>query len=275
MGPFTFVREDLAGTNPKIVIRDASGEKWSVKFGAEAAPETAASRLTWAAGYFANEDYFLRDVRVENIPHDLKRARRFVGSGGTLHNVRLKRHHDDEKKTASWAWYESPFAGTRELNGLRVLMALMNNWDLTDENNAVFEEKRDGSPVRIYMVSDLGSTFGTGSLAWPLRRGRGDLDAYRHSQFATQVAASYVDFHTPTRPEWFFLFTPREYWHKLQLCWIAKRIPRQHVRWMGDQLARLSPQQIRDAFRAAGYSEDEVEGFASEVERRVAQLERL
>ena len=51
------------------------------------------------------------------------------------------------------------FTGTRELNGLRVMMALINNWDLKDENNAIYREK----PVRdqIYEVSDLGASFGT------------------------------------------------------------------------------------------------------------------
>jgi hypothetical protein len=44
---------------------------------------------------------------------------------------------------------------------------------------------------------------------------------------------------------------------------------------MGDLLARLSPQQIRDAFRAAGYSTDEVEQLGKVVERRIGELEKL
>src|SRR5579871_7060996 len=58
-GRFTFVKEDLNGTNPKFVVRDSEGIKWKVKLGDEARPEIAATRLVWAAGYFANEDYFL------------------------------------------------------------------------------------------------------------------------------------------------------------------------------------------------------------------------
>src|SRR5579862_9854801 len=38
-GDYTFVKEDLAGTNPKFVVRDAKGVKWSVKLGIEAQPE--------------------------------------------------------------------------------------------------------------------------------------------------------------------------------------------------------------------------------------------
>jgi hypothetical protein len=41
---------------------------------------------------------------------------------------------------------------------------------------------------------------------------------------------------------------------------------------MGDLLAHLSPQQIRDAFRAAGYSSGQVEGFGEIVEKRIAEL---
>jgi hypothetical protein len=37
-------------------------------------------------------------------------------------------------------------------------------------------------------------------------------------------------------------------------------------------LARLSPQQIRDAFRAAGYSPEEVEGYTKIIERRIYVL---
>ena len=59
------------------------------------------------------------------------------------------------------------------------------------------------------------------------------------------------------------------------LEWIGKRIPRGDARWLGELLARLSPEQIRDAFRAAGYSPEEIEGFSKIVEGRIAQLREL
>ncbi len=272
-GPFTFIEEDLDGTNPKIAVRDPDGVKWKVKLGAEARPETAASRLTWAVGYFANEDYFVKNLEVRNMPQHLRRGQKLVGRDGLLHNVRLKRYLAGEKKVGNWAWLQDPFTGTRELNGLRVLMALMNNWDLTDENNAVYTEK--DQPERIYMVSDLGSTFGTGTLTWPMRRARGDLACYRHSKFITSTTPAYVDFHTPAHPSFFFLFTPREYFSKLHIRWIGRHVPRQDARWMGELLGQLSPGQIRDAFRAAGYSQEEVDGFAAVVEQRIGELVKL
>ena len=55
-------------------------------------------------------------------------------------------------------------SGTREPNGLRVLMALIDNWDVNTENNAIYQEHLDCGPERIQMVSDLGSSFGTPGL---------------------------------------------------------------------------------------------------------------
>jgi hypothetical protein len=274
-GVFVFVKEDLDGTTPKIVVRDRDGVKWKAKLGSEARPEVVASRLTWAAGYFANEDYFVLELRVEGLPPHLHRGQKYFGQDGSFHNVRLKRYNTGEEKEANWSWKDAVTEPARELNGLRVLMALMNNWDLTDENNAIYEEHADGGAARIHMVSDVGSTFGSGNLAWPLRKSRGNLQTYSHSRFITHVTPEYVDFHAPARASFFFLFTPYEYAHKLQLRWIGRHIPRTDAHWLGQLLAQLSPNQIRDAFRAAGYSAPEVEGFAKVVESRIAELEEL
>jgi hypothetical protein len=43
--PFKFEKEDLKGSNPKFDVRDQDGVKWKVKLGAEAKPETVASRF--------------------------------------------------------------------------------------------------------------------------------------------------------------------------------------------------------------------------------------
>lgn len=134
-GKFTFLKEDLKGSNPKIDVRDANGVKWKVKFGNGARPETVASRIVWATGYFVAKDYFVPDLRVEGMSR-LQRGEKLVGLGGTLYNVRLKREEKEEKKIGIWSWRTDPFVGTRTWNGLRVLMALINNWDLKDENNA-------------------------------------------------------------------------------------------------------------------------------------------
>src|ERR1700693_2913345 len=95
---FTFEKEDMDGSNPKFVVRDENGVKWKVKLGQEAKPETVASRLVWAVGYFTNEDYFLPELHVEGLPQHLRRGQQFVKTPGTVTNVRLKRYLDGEKK---------------------------------------------------------------------------------------------------------------------------------------------------------------------------------
>jgi hypothetical protein len=44
---------------------------------------------------------------------------------------------------------------------------------------------------------------------------------------------------------------------------------------MGTLLARLSPQQIHDAFRAAGYSTEEIDEFSKVLSGRIASLSDL
>ena len=271
--PFLFIEEDARGTNPKFVVKDGAGVLWTIKLGAEAKAETAASRIIWAAGYFANEDYYLAKVNVRNMAKRLHRGSGFVAHDGTVRGARLKRRAPEFESAGTWRWSDSPFRGTRQLNGLRTLMALINNWDLTDENNAILIRK--GSGERIYLVSDAGASFGTGDLTWPLRRARGDLGAYSHSEFVSHESAQSVDFRVPSRPAWFFLFTPREYTSKLRLRWIGRGIPREDARWMGEILAGMSPRQLRDAFRAAGYSQEEAQLATRVIERRIADLRSL
>ena len=193
-GPFKFVKEDLDGTNPKFVVTDASGVKWKVKLGLEARPETAASRLVWAAGYFTNEDYFVPDFKVEGM-QKLRRGARFVSRDGSIRNVRLKREPDDEKKAGIWRWQDNPFAGTPELNGLRTLMALINNWDLKDVNNAVYKDKGDSDLV--YLVSDLGASFGAPDRSWPAARSKDNLRTYSQSRFIRRSSRRYRRFSNP------------------------------------------------------------------------------
>ena len=139
-GTFTFVEEDREGGSPKFVVRDDEGVKWKAKLGLEARPETVCTRLLWAVGYYANEDYFVRDLKVAGMPARLHRGQEFVDADGSVHNVRLKREDKPEdKKIGIWQWRHDAFTGTRELNGLRVMMAVINNWDLKDVNNAIYQ----------------------------------------------------------------------------------------------------------------------------------------
>src|SRR6185295_4127513 len=52
---FKFIKELKTGTSPKFDVEDENGVTWKVKLGHEVKSETAATRLVWAAGYFADE----------------------------------------------------------------------------------------------------------------------------------------------------------------------------------------------------------------------------
>ena len=269
--PYTFVKEDLEGSSPKFVVRDRDGIEWKVKLGLEARPETVATRIVWAAGFFTSEDYFLPELHVQKLPARLQRGRKLVDPDGTIRNVRLKREPHGEKKLGNWSWRDNPFAGTRELNGLKTVMAVINNWDVKDINNAVYQAGSE----QIYMVSDLGATFGPAGRSYPLDKTKGNLDKYERARFIRRVDGNLVDFQAPARPRFVFLVAPREYYRRIQLEWIGRDIPRADARWMGDLLSRLSKAQIRDAFRAAGYSPSEIQSFASILEGRIVVLTDL
>jgi len=269
-GKFTFKDEDMAGTSPKFDVTDEDGVRWRVKLGPEARPETVASRFVWAVGYFANEDYFMPVLHVENM-HHLRRGSHFVSKDNNVSNARLKRRLPDEKKVGIWLWSKDPFTGTREWYGLRVLMAVMNNWDLKDVNNSVYQTRGEPAEER-YVVSDLGASFGpTGLYHAP----KGDPSAYCNSKWIKTISPEFVDFNVPAGPPVTQFFNVYEVPRRLNLLWLGHHIPRKDARWMGDLLARLSPQQIRDAFRAGGYSAAEVEQLSTVLERRIGELEKL
>jgi hypothetical protein len=275
-GTFKFIKEDLDGSNPKYLVRDDAGVKWKIKLGTEAKPEVAASRLVWAVGYFTDEDYCLPEVRVQDLPGDLHRGQKLFAPDGTVRDVRLKREEKGDAKEGAWKWKRDPFTGRREFNGLRVMMALINNWDVKDVNNLIYEKADgpSGAPEEIYMVKDLGASFGTPGFVRG-DRAKGDLQSYSHSKFITKTTGDYVSFETPARPSLAVLVNPFDYMYRMRLRWVGRKIPRSDVKWMGSMLARLSPKQVRAAFRAAGYSEPEVEGFAGIIETRIAALSDL
>jgi hypothetical protein len=275
--PMVFEKEDMKGTNPKLDVRDRDGEKWKVKMGVEARPETVATRLLWAVGYFTEEDYFVPELQIDNLPAQLKRGQQFVKPGGIIPNVRVKRHPKHAEKDGEWHWRNNPFTGTRELNGLRVMMALINNWDLKDDNNAIYIDKEDNK--QLYMVTDLGASFGTMGYRLGPGHGKNDLGAYKHSKFISHLHKDYVDFGTPAHATVVELlggpFTLPDFISRQKLRWIGRHIPRADAKWIGGLLAQLKPEQIQEAFRAAAYSDKEIQEFSAIVEQRIAELQKL
>ncbi len=268
-GRLTFLKEDYGGSNPKFEVRDEQGAKWKVKLGQEARSETAATRIVWAAGYFTDEDYYLPVLKVERMKL-LSRGQEFIMPDGTIRGARLERKRPDEKKVDDWNWFDNPFTGTREMNGLKVLMALINNWDLKADNNGVYEEKNG---ERRYVVTDLGATFGrTGNT---LTRSRGVTADYVHSAFIHQVWPDRVDFVLHSRPFFLLAIDLPYYCERTRMESIVKNIPRADARWLGALLAQLSDRQLSDAFRAAGYAAPDIEACTRTLRQRITMLTKL
>jgi hypothetical protein len=267
-GTFTFLKEDLLATSPKFDVADQQGVEWKVKLGEEPQSETAAARFLWAAGYFVDEDYYLPDLTVTGAPK-LHRGEEFVGSDGTIHGARLERKLKDVDKRGTWDWFENPFTNKRELNGLRIMMALLNNWDLKDVNNSIYEM----GGQRRYVVTDLGASFGnTGN---SITRSKSAPQEYADSKFVDKATSAYVDFVMHSRPFFLGAFDVPNYQMRTRIEAITKKVPRADAKWLGRRLALLSDKQIGDGFRAGGYKADEIAVYTQAVRKRIAELNAL
>src|SRR5207237_4761946 len=145
----TIVADETISYSKKYRVRDGSGNEWVVKLGPEAQSETAAVRLVWAAGYFADTTYLVPHVDIEGK--------------GSFDNARFEARIKGEKRLGQrWDWEKNPFVGTQELQGLKVLMALINNWDIQNHNNNILIAADDstGEKEARYFDTDLGASFG-------------------------------------------------------------------------------------------------------------------
>lgn len=267
-GKFTFVKEDLDGSSAKFNIQDENGVEWKVKLGEETQSETAATRLLWAVGYFVDEDYYLEDFKVQGLPK-LSRGRSSVSADGTVHRARLERSRKNIEQLGNWNWLRNQCGSTKELNGLRVMMAFVNNWDLKVTNNSL--EEVDGQ--RRCVVTDMGATFGkTGDI---LNRSKSVAKEYAASKFISKVTPESVDLVLHSRPFFLAVINIPYYRNRTRMEKITKRIPRADARWMGQRLALLSVTQIHDSFRAAGYTPEQIDVYTKAVQSRIAQLNAL
>ena len=225
-GTYTFVEEDTAGTSPKFDVEDENGVKWRVKLGQEPQSETSATRFLWAAGYFVDEDYYLPELKVAGIAK-LHRGADKISQDGTIHGARLERKMKDLKKEGTWDWFKNPFLDTREFNGLRVMMSLLNNWDLKEVNNSVYQIAGE----RRYVVSDVGATFGkTGNT---VTRSKSESNGFADSKFIEKTNPDFIDFVLHSRPLFLAAINAPNYHERTRMEQITKHIPRADAKWLG------------------------------------------
>jgi hypothetical protein len=243
----TFIKDETGGYSTKYRVRDASGREWVAKIGKEAQSETAAVRLVWAVGYMTEINYLVPHLNIEGK--------------GVFENVRLEARPEGVKRLDEWKWSKNPFVETRELQGLIIMMALLNNWDIKDTNNKILYV-RNGTTGRDelhYIVSDLGATFGKVKtdipVVWRIRRNRNDPQDYSQDPFLEDVKGGNVFFFYKGKRQDLFDYIKVE-----------------EARWIGGLLSKLSDRQIGDAFRAANYSQEEVRIMTAAVRSRIGEL---
>jgi hypothetical protein len=238
----TFVAAKEGGWSTKYRVLDGKGIEWVAKLSKEAQPETAANRLLWALGYETEIVYLVPELEIQGK--------------GTFKNVKLEARPKDVKRTGLWPWASNPFIGKPEFQGLKIMMVLINNWDMKDDNNAILATKGVTTSERRYIISDLGATFGkTGGI---ISRSRNKPSDYAKAEFIKGVNGNMIDFN---------------YGGKMGKVFDGITVA--DAKWLALWLSRLSDDQIKDAFRAANYSNEEVELLTRTVRARINTLARI
>jgi hypothetical protein len=266
--PLRFVEEDEGGSNPKVKVRDARGVEWSVKWGNEVSAEVFASRIAWAAGYYVEPAYFVRRGKILGVKN-LGRAKDQIAPDGSFVNARfeprpagVERLGDEE----SWRWDENPFKGTRELNGLKIVVMLVSNWDSKDARDSgrgsntgihVYETRR--GLVARYLITDWGGSMGK----WGnyFTREKWDCEEY------TKQTPDFIKGVENGKVKWGYTGQHTDS--------IRDDIPVEHVKWLLNYLGRLTDRQIRSALKSSGATPEETECFAKAFRARIEQMKEL
>jgi len=238
---FELTAKDEAGFSVSYDVRDPDGVEWSAKIGPEAQTEVVLSRILWGLGYHQPPIYYLPSWQLDagGGPTKVSEAR-----------FRPKLPHL-ERADGNWGWADNPFSGTRELNGLLVLLLMFNSTDLKDSNNSVYRPAQpwDGAS-QWYVVRDIGAALGETGKLFPRRNW---LEGFEGESFITKVAGSTIEFDYGGR-------------HQELLSMIGPA----DVQWAARQLARLTDAQWRDAFRAGNYAAAQAERYIRRLNEKIA-----
>ncbi|HEY3044425.1 MAG TPA: hypothetical protein VGJ39_10390 [Vicinamibacterales bacterium] len=260
--PFTFVEEDTSGTRPKVVVKDSRGTIWNVKLAgsgedeAEVHAEIAAGRLTWALGYFTEDMYYVTNGIIEGVG-TLGRAARGLDPDGRFRAARFEERPAGIVRTGErWSFDRNPFVGTKELSGLMILMTMINSWDLGGTRNMTVLRAPgdDGAPELRYLVSDLGATFGRMDRAALIRRRtKWSLADFTEQPFIDRATKESLDLHFAGDGA-------------------IDLVPVEHARWFAGLVTQLTPEQVRQAFEAAGATPAEIDGFSARLLAKIREL---
>jgi hypothetical protein len=245
---YTVLETKRAGFSMGMNVEGPDKRKWSAKLPPEAPTEVVASRLLWGVGYHQPPIYYVGKWNAEGA-HDPnpQLPARFRESKPDLHGL---------DAGGPWSYYHNPFVGTREMNGLLVLMVMLGNSDIKDEQNVLYKLKEpfEGA-THWYVARDLGQSFGrTGVLDAP----RGDIKVFEDTPFIKGMAGPHVRF------DW-----------RGRHGRLVDRMTPADVRWICDRLERLTDTQWQDAFRAGGYNQETADRFIRRFKQKIKEGQAL
>jgi hypothetical protein len=232
------------GFSRGLTVEGPGDRKWSAKFPPEAPTEVVASRLLWGVGYHQPPIYYVGKWNAEGAPEpNPQLPARFREKKPDFHGLDGK---------GDWSYYHNPFVGTRQMNGLLVLQAMLGNSDLKDEQNAIYELDDPVEGARKwYVARDLGQSFGrTGVINAP----RGDIQVFEETPFIRGVVDGKVRFD----------------WRGRHGVLLSKMTPAD-VHWICERLQTLTDKQWDDAFRAGGYAPELASRFIRRFKQKIKE----
>ena len=238
--PYKFKERDNTGFSTKYEVKDADDVEWSAKIGPEAQTEVLLSRILWGLGYHQQPIYYLPSWTLE---HD--------GVKSTESEARFRpKLKEFERLDEYWWWQQNPFVGTRESNGLLVVLLMFNSTDLKNDNNSIykFKEPVEGAD-RWFVVRDLGAALGETGKMYPRRN---CLECFEQHGFITAIDGDHVQFdYVGRHQELMSMIRPAD------------------VRWAAERLQKLTDQQWHDAFRAANYAESDANRYIRKLKEKI------
>jgi hypothetical protein len=257
--PFTFVSEDLGGTNPKATLRDANGVLWGAKWDEEVRPEVAATRLAWAMGLQVEETYYVEDGQIifPRKRPSFHRLGPFIDKTGRFRSgARFERRGPDVVSKGSWDLARDPGTNDGGYSILILMNVVLANWDAKNSNTKIISVAGQNGPIDWYIMGDYGASFGK----------MGGL--FSHSKYKVR---DYVQ----NKP----VITSVD--HRTAHLGFSgtnstaqSSVPLEAVRRFAQRASGLSLKQIEDAFRGAHASDAEVHSFAQATYERIQQVVR-
>jgi hypothetical protein len=241
---YTVIELKRGGYSRGYTVVDPKDREWSVKFPPEAGTEIVASRIHWGIGYHQPPIYLLKEwTAAKAASPNPQMPARFREKSPDFHGL---------DAGDSWSYFHNPFLGTRQMNGLLALQAMLGNSDLKDPQNVIYKLKTPAEGAsRWYVARDLGQTFGrTGVIDPP----RGDIGAFESTPFILGVEKGKVRFDYRGR-------------HKA----LFNDISVADVRWLCERLNKLTDKQWQDAFRAGGIESPMSDRFIQRMKQKIAE----